>query len=147
VAAFGVVFVRRLIESLASAAGTGLHVRPGGQLNPATVNALPAAVKHDVFFAIAHTVQAVFIWALPAAAAIFALALPIKEVPLRGRVAPPGVGKPPASRPSSVLTPQVVPERHRWPIGTAPVPGRSLADGRSRRWQAHERAAGTWQLP
>jgi len=86
VAAFGAVFARKLTESLASAAGTGAHVKAGGtQLDPATVNALPAAVRHDVFFAIAHAVQSVFIWALPAAVAIFVLALFIKEVPLRGR--------------------------------------------------------------
>jgi EmrB/QacA subfamily drug resistance transporter len=84
VAAFGAIFARQLTGSLATA--TGVHVSAsGGQLNPATVNALPAAVKHDVFFAIAHAVQSVFIWALPASAAIFVLALFIKEVPLRGR--------------------------------------------------------------
>jgi EmrB/QacA subfamily drug resistance transporter len=89
VAAFGAVFARRLIQSLASAAGTGVHINAsGGQLDPATVDSLPATVKHDVFFAIAHAVQGVFIWALPAAVAIFVLALFIKEVPLRGRTAP-----------------------------------------------------------
>ena len=70
VAAFGAIFARKLTESLASAAGSGAHVSAsGGQLNPATVNSLPAAVKHDVFFAISHAVQSVFIWALPAAVA------------------------------------------------------------------------------
>jgi len=47
----------------------------------ATVDSLPAAVKHDVFFAITHAIQGVFIWAVPAAA----LAWFIEEVPLRGR--------------------------------------------------------------
>jgi len=90
VAAFGAVFARRLTQSLASAAGSGAHISAtGGQVNPATVNSLPAPVKHDVFFAIAHAVQSVFVWALPAAVLIFVLALFIKEVPLRGRVAPP----------------------------------------------------------
>jgi hypothetical protein len=90
VAAFGAVFARRLTESLASAAGSGPRISAsGGQVNPATVNSLPAPVKHDVFFAIAHAVQSVFIWALPAAVLIFVLALFIKEVPLRSRVAPP----------------------------------------------------------
>jgi EmrB/QacA subfamily drug resistance transporter len=94
VAAFGAVFARKLTESLASAAGTGVHVSAsGGQLDPATVNSLPAQVKHDVFFAIAHAVQSVFIWALPAAVLIFVLALFIKEVPLRGRIAPPEAGE------------------------------------------------------
>ena len=94
VAAFGAVFTRRLTDSLASAAGAGVHISAsGGQLDPATVDSLPAAVKHDVFVAIAHAVQGVFIWALPAAVLIFVLALFIKEVPLRGRVAPPEAGE------------------------------------------------------
>ncbi len=89
VAAFGAVFARRLTGSLAAAAsrgGSGAHVSAsGGQLDPATVDSLPAQVKHDVFFAIAHAVQGVFIWALPAAVLIFVLAWFIKEVPLRAR--------------------------------------------------------------
>ena len=87
VAAFGAIFARRLTSSLAAAAaGSGVHVSAsGGQLNPATVDSLPAAVKHDVFFAITHAIQGVFIWAVPAAAIIFVLAWFIKEVPLRGR--------------------------------------------------------------
>ena len=86
VATFGAVFARRLTESLAAAAGTGVHISAsGGQLDPATVDKLPALVKHDVFVAITHAVQGVFIWALPAAVLIFVLALLIKEVPLRGR--------------------------------------------------------------
>ena len=47
--------------------------------------ALPAAVKHDVFFAIAHAIDGVFIWAVPAMAAAFVVALFIKEIPLRGK--------------------------------------------------------------
>jgi EmrB/QacA subfamily drug resistance transporter len=86
VAAFGAIFARRLTSSLAAAAGSGVHISAsGGQLNPATVDSLPAAVRHDVFFAIAHAVQGVFVWAVPAAAIIFVLAWFIKEVPLRGR--------------------------------------------------------------
>jgi EmrB/QacA subfamily drug resistance transporter len=88
VAAFGAVFARKLTESLASASH-GVHINAnGGSLDPATVNTLPAAIRHDVFFAIAHAVQSVFIWALPAAVLIFVVALFIKEVPLRGRAAP-----------------------------------------------------------
>ena len=103
VAAFGAVFARKLTESLASAAGTGAHISAsGGQLDPATVDKLPAAVKHDVFFAIAHAVQSVFIWALPAAVAIFVLALFIKEVPLRGRVSPPETGETATQQPELV---------------------------------------------
>ena len=85
VAAFGAIFARQLTSSLASATG-GTHISAsGGQLDPATVNSLPAPVRHDVFFAIAHAVQHVFVWAAPAGLIIFALAWFIKEVPLRGR--------------------------------------------------------------
>jgi MFS family permease len=86
VAAFGAVFARQLTSSLAAASGPGAHISAsGGQLDPATVNTLPALIRHDVFLAIAHAVQHVFIWALPSAVVIFALAWFIKEVPLRGR--------------------------------------------------------------
>jgi EmrB/QacA subfamily drug resistance transporter len=100
VAAFGAVFARRLTASLASAAGTGAHISAsGGQLDPATVDRLPAVIKHDVFYAIAHAVQGVFVWALPAAVLIFVLACFIKEVPLRGR-AP--AGQPASEQPELV---------------------------------------------
>ncbi|MGH3256317.1 MAG: MDR family MFS transporter [Streptosporangiaceae bacterium] len=103
VAAFGAIFARRLTESLAAAAGTGVHVSAsGGSVNPATVNSLPAPEKHDVFFAIAHAVQSVFIWALPAAVLIFVLALFIKEVPLRGRAAPPAAEQTASEQPELV---------------------------------------------
>ena len=89
VAAFGALFARQLTASLSAAAsrgGTGVHISAsGGQLNPATVNSLPALVRHDVFAAISDAIQHVFIWALPAAVVIFLLAWFIKEVPLRGR--------------------------------------------------------------
>ena len=86
VAAFGAVFARQLTSSLAAASGSGAHISTsGGQLNPATVNTLPAAIRDDVFLAIAHAVEHVFIWALPSAVIIFVLAWFIKEVPLRGR--------------------------------------------------------------
>jgi MFS family permease len=85
VAAFGALFARQLTGSLASASG-GVHISAsGGQLDPATVNSLPAPVRHDVFVAISQAVEHVFIWAAPAGVVIFALAWFIKEVPLRGR--------------------------------------------------------------
>jgi len=86
VAALGAIFARRLTESLASAAGSGVHINAsGGQLDPATVDSLPATIRHDVFVAIAHAVQGVFFWAVPAVVLMFVLAWFIKEVPLRGR--------------------------------------------------------------
>jgi EmrB/QacA subfamily drug resistance transporter len=88
VAAFGAIFASRLISSLRTVApghGPGVHISTSGQLNPATVNQLPAPIRHDVFYAIAHSVQTVFLWAAPAAVLVFLLALLVKEVPLRGR--------------------------------------------------------------
>ena len=51
-----------------------------------------------MFFAIAHAIDGVFIWAVPAAVAVFVLAWFIKEVPLRSSVAPPPKEEP-ASEP------------------------------------------------
>jgi EmrB/QacA subfamily drug resistance transporter len=91
VSAFGAIFATRLTDSLRTAAGSGVHINAGGgQLDPTVVDKLPAAIKHDVFYAIAHAVQGVFIWAAPSAVLIFVLALLIKEVPLRGRTPAPG---------------------------------------------------------
>jgi EmrB/QacA subfamily drug resistance transporter len=87
VAAFGAIFARQLTESLAGLSrGSGVHISAsGGQLDPTAVDKLPAVVKHDVFGALAHAVDSVFIWAAPSAIVIFLLAWLIKEVPLRGR--------------------------------------------------------------
>jgi EmrB/QacA subfamily drug resistance transporter len=94
VAAFGAIFARQLTSSLAAATGPGGHISAsGGQLDPARVNSLPALVRHDVFAAIAHAIQHVFIWAVPAAVLIFVLAWFIKEVPLRGRAPSAGEGE------------------------------------------------------
>jgi EmrB/QacA subfamily drug resistance transporter len=85
VAALGALFASRLNAVMGSAAAAaGFHVT-GGSLDPATVNTLPAAVKPEVLGAIAHAVQSVFFWVVPAAVIVFVLALFIKEVPLRGR--------------------------------------------------------------
>jgi hypothetical protein len=85
VAAFGAVFARRLVESLATHL-PGAHVNvKGAQLDPATVNHLPALVRADFFVAITHAVTGVFWLVVPAAAIVFLLAWLIKEVPLRGR--------------------------------------------------------------
>jgi MFS family permease len=90
VSLFGVIFTRRLAEAM-SVRAPGVHLGAGGaQLDPATVNTLPPAVRSAAFFAISHAVDSIFIWAAPAAAAVFVLALLIKEVPLRGRSEPPG---------------------------------------------------------
>jgi EmrB/QacA subfamily drug resistance transporter len=83
VSLFGVIFSRRLIDSLAA---HGMHLKAKGtQLDPATVNQLPPALRHTAFLGISHAVDGVFIFAAPAAVLVFVLALLIKEIPLRGR--------------------------------------------------------------
>jgi len=90
VALFGAIFARRLTDSLASSGGPASHMNAaGGQLDPVTVNSLPAAVRHDVFVAIAHGIQGVFWWSAPVAVLVFILAWAVKEVPLRSNAAPP----------------------------------------------------------
>jgi EmrB/QacA subfamily drug resistance transporter len=87
VSVFGALFAKQLTDSLAASrpgAGAGLHIS-NGQFNPATVNVLPAPIKHDLFVAIAHAIDTVFIWSIPAMVAAFVVALFIKEIPLRGR--------------------------------------------------------------
>jgi MFS family permease len=100
VAAFGAVFARQLTSSLST---SGAHINAsGGQLDPATVNTLPGPIRDDVFLAISHAVQHVFIWALPSAVIIFALAWFIKEVPLRGRAPSAGAGEAASQEPELV---------------------------------------------
>jgi MFS family permease len=88
VSLFGVIFTRRLTEAM-SARLPGVHLHAGnGQLDPATVNQLPAAVRDAAFFGISRAVDGVFLWTVPAAALVFVLAWLIKEIPLRGRSEP-----------------------------------------------------------
>jgi MFS family permease len=90
VSVFGAIFARRLTDVL-SVRLPGAHLNAsGGQLDPATVTRLPVAVRHDVFFAIAHAIDGVFIWAVPAMVLAFVVALFIKEIPLRGATERPG---------------------------------------------------------
>jgi len=92
VSVFGAIFARRLTDSL-NAQLPSAHIQAsGGQLNPATVAGLPPAVRHDVFFAIAHAIDGVFIWSIPAMVAAFVVAVFIKEIPLRGKADAPGEG-------------------------------------------------------
>jgi MFS family permease len=85
VSLFGVIFTRRLTESLrAQLPGVHLHTS-NGQLDPATINQLPALIRHAAFVGISHGIDGVFIWAVPTAALVFVLAWLVKEIPLRGR--------------------------------------------------------------
>ena len=102
VSVFGAVFARRLTDALSvRLPGTQIHAS-GGQLNPAAVAGLPPAVRHDVFFAIAHAIDGVFIWSIPAMVAAFVVAVFIKEIPLRGKADAPGEGAAAAASPELV---------------------------------------------
>jgi EmrB/QacA subfamily drug resistance transporter len=91
VSLFGVIFTRRLLDAMsARLPGAHLSAGAGGQLDPVTINRLPAAVKDAAFFAVSHAVDGVFLWAVPAAALVFVLAWLVKEIPLRGRAEPAG---------------------------------------------------------
>jgi EmrB/QacA subfamily drug resistance transporter len=91
VAAFGALFARKLAEAT-SGHGAGHLPISGSSFDPAQVDSLPPAVREVVFAAIAHGVESVFIWGVPAGLLVFVFALFIKEVPLRGRT--PGEPKP-----------------------------------------------------
>jgi EmrB/QacA subfamily drug resistance transporter len=91
VAAFGALFASRLDSFMAAAsAGRGgpRIAVSGGSLDPAQVTSLPPAVRQVVFGAISHGIDDVFWAVLPTAIAVFAVALFIKHVPLRGRGGP-----------------------------------------------------------
>ncbi|MGO9079660.1 MAG: MDR family MFS transporter [Streptosporangiaceae bacterium] len=89
VAMFGALFVRRLDDAM-RARLPGVHLSAsGGQIDPATVNHLPAPVRDAVFYGISHAVDGVFWWSVPTALLVFILAWCIKEIPLRGRSEPP----------------------------------------------------------
>jgi EmrB/QacA subfamily drug resistance transporter len=90
-AAFGALFARKLAEA-GSGVGAGKLPISGSSFDPATVMSLPPATREVVFAAIAHGVESVFIWGVPAGLLVFVFALFIKEVPLRGRT--PGEQKP-----------------------------------------------------
>jgi EmrB/QacA subfamily drug resistance transporter len=98
VALFGAIFARRLTQTLSTEL-PGMHFSAaGGQLDPVTVNRLPLPIRHDVFYAISHAIETIFMWAAPAAVLVFVLAWFIKEVPLRSSATPPP-SEAPASEP------------------------------------------------
>jgi EmrB/QacA subfamily drug resistance transporter len=85
VAALGALFASRLNGYMAAhGAGGGIHAK-GGSFDPAMIARLPGPQRGIVLAAITHAVHSVFILGVPGAVLIFALALFIKEIPLRGR--------------------------------------------------------------
>jgi EmrB/QacA subfamily drug resistance transporter len=85
VSLYGVIFIRKLNDVMAARL-PGAHITAGsGQFDPATINSLPGPVRDVAFYSISHALDAVFWWAIPAAVAVFLLAIAVKEIPLRGR--------------------------------------------------------------
>jgi EmrB/QacA subfamily drug resistance transporter len=88
VSLFGVVFVRRLTDTM-SAQLPGVHLKAStSSLDPATINQLPHAIKDAAFLGISHAVDGVFLWTVPGAVLVFVLAWLVKELPLRGNSQP-----------------------------------------------------------
>jgi EmrB/QacA subfamily drug resistance transporter len=85
VSLFGVIFVRKLNDAMAARLPGAHLASSGGQFNPLTIVHLPTTIRDAAFYAISHAEDSVFIWTIPATAAVFLLALFIKEIPLRGR--------------------------------------------------------------
>ncbi len=83
-AAFGALFARKLAAAVSAHAAAGLQIS-GSSFDPAQVDGLKPAAREVVFAGIAHGVESVFIWGIPAGLLVFVFALFIKEVPLRGR--------------------------------------------------------------
>jgi hypothetical protein len=84
VALFGAIFASRLDSELKSLPGAAAaHLSGGVNVRPAEVHALPAGVRHDFLLAFVNALQPVFLVGAGVAALTFALALLLKEVPLR----------------------------------------------------------------
>jgi EmrB/QacA subfamily drug resistance transporter len=85
VSLFGVIFIKKLNESMAARL-PGAHLSASnGQFDPVTINSLPAHVRDAAFYSISHAIDSVFWWAVPATILVFVLAVALKEIPLRGR--------------------------------------------------------------
>ncbi|MGW4116260.1 MDR family MFS transporter [Actinosynnema sp. NPDC004786] len=81
VAVFGTVYASRLPDNLAAAIPPG--VDPAAAANVQALHALPDQLKAPIVAAYADTLHAVFLSAAPVAAVAFAVALFLREVPLR----------------------------------------------------------------
>jgi EmrB/QacA subfamily drug resistance transporter len=97
VAICGSVFSNQLKTDLARALA-GVRLPPGfspaaAQSNPALLHRLPAAAHGPVLAAYAHSIDRIFLFAAPVAAAAFVLSWFLKEVPLRQTVGATDMGE------------------------------------------------------
>jgi EmrB/QacA subfamily drug resistance transporter len=104
VSLFGAIFTSGLTSHLTERFGAQAAERmssTGGQITPAALQQLPAAVRGGFLEALASSIGSVFFWAVFFAAVVPILAAFIKEIPLRsGQAAPaqePGQGPGPES--------------------------------------------------
>jgi predicted MFS family arabinose efflux permease len=86
VSLFGVIFLHKL-NSVMSPALHG-HSFNTSALDPQSFAGMNPAQRALAFVGISHGLDAVFWWAIPVTAAVFVLALWVKEIPLRGRIEP-----------------------------------------------------------
>ncbi|HEX5742106.1 MAG TPA: MDR family MFS transporter [Pilimelia sp.] len=82
VALFGAVFAHRVSDGLGGGPPAGEGAAPA--IDPATLDALPAAVRAQVLETVAEATSTVFWWSVPFAVAVPVLAWFVREVPLRG---------------------------------------------------------------
>jgi hypothetical protein len=88
VAILGAVFNSRLLANLKASAPPALLKHIGGSdisENPAQISRLPLAARTVIINAFSHTLQTVFIVAIPFAVFAFAIAWLMKEIPLRNK--------------------------------------------------------------
>jgi MFS family permease len=87
VAVLGDVFNSQLLHQLRAtltSSQLGLLVKGGSvAINPAQINQLPVAQRATIVDAFSHTLQTVFLFAIPFAVVAFALSWIMKEIPLR----------------------------------------------------------------
>jgi EmrB/QacA subfamily drug resistance transporter len=84
VAIFGAIFAGRLADNLKALPDSVSSRFTGGSIQPKTVDALPAGIKHDFLLAFVDALQPIFLVGASLAFVAFLLSLLLKEVPLRG---------------------------------------------------------------
>ncbi|MCG5220404.1 MFS transporter [Streptosporangium soli] len=97
VALFGSIFASRLNTDLAAAL-RGVQLPPGFeptavQADPTTLRRLPPDVRSGLVYSYSDAITTVFLWAMPFAVLAFALALLLRETPLRGTSRVPDYGE------------------------------------------------------
>jgi EmrB/QacA subfamily drug resistance transporter len=88
ISVLGSIYANRLADTMGKAGGSG-SVHQSGQITPAALHSMPAAIQDLFKTAVTSGIQSVFFWAAIVAAVGFVLALFIRHVPLRGHTPTP----------------------------------------------------------